>query len=224
MTMTIDQLRIAISEAANYTDVYIFVSCLLLSSAFLSPVDDRSEPDLSQSANLRKVWMAVNAPFRDFLAAFGVKQTKLSHRFGIPIRTIQDWAGERRSCPIYVRKMMATLLILDNAMQDVEPLSNDQIADIIELYNRSEAKGAAALTEMDSDNAKISARGDKNFDMAYSEMGAIDQMLRILGYKIITDDGSDEAIDIKRIDYDREYDREINGYDRGNWSGLQSDN
>lgn len=175
---------------------------------------------MSQSADLRKVWMAVNAPFRDFLAVFGVKQIQLSQRFGIPIRTIQGWSGERRSCPIYVREMMATLLILDNAMQDVAPLSNEQIADIIDLYNRSEAKGAAALTEMDSDNAKISARGDENFAMAYSEMDAIDRMLRILGYKIITDDGSDEAIDIKRIDYDHEYDREINGYDRGKWSGL----
>lgn len=224
MTMTIEQLRIAISEAANYTDVDGFVSDLLLSSAFLSPLDDRAEPDLSQSAGLRKVWIGVNAPFRDFLAAFDITQTHLSRSFGIPLRTIQEWAGERRHCPIYVREMMATLLILDNAMQDFAPLNNEQIENIIDLYNRSEAKGAAALTEMDSDNAKISARGDKNFDIAYSEMDAIDQMLRILGYKIITGDGSDEAIDIKRIEYDHEYDREINGYDRGNWSGLQSDN
>ena len=55
------------------------------------------------------------------------------------------------------------------------------------------------MTEMDSDNAKISARGDEHFTMAYSEMDTIDQMLRILGYKIITDDGSDEALDIKWI-------------------------
>lgn len=137
MTMTIEQLRIAISEAANYTDVDCFVSDLLLSSAFVSPACDCAEPDLSQSAELRKVWMGVNTPFRDFLAAFGITQTQLSRRFGIPIRTIQDWAGERRHCPIYVRKLMATLLILDNAIRDVAPLSNEQIADIIDRYKRS---------------------------------------------------------------------------------------
>ena len=114
MTTTIEQLRIAISEAANYTDVDGFVSDLLLSSAFLSPVDDHAEPDLSQSADLRKVWIGVNAPFKDFLAAFDMTQTQLSRSFGIPLRTVQEWAGERRHCPIYVRKLMAALLILGN--------------------------------------------------------------------------------------------------------------
>lgn len=136
MTMTIEQLRIAISEAANYTDVDGFVSDLLL----LSPADDRAEPDLrSQSADLRKVWMGVNAPFRYFLAEFGIRQIQLSQMFDIPLRTIQDWAGERRHCPIYVRKMMATLLILDNAINAIQgfvPLSNEQIADIIDRLKR----------------------------------------------------------------------------------------
>ena len=160
-----------------------------------------------------QITSAVAAPFRDFLEEFGLTQTKLSRKFGIPLRTVQNWALGARKCPSYVRLMMAKLLILDNAMQDVAPLNDEQIENIIDLYNRSESKGAAALTEMDSDNAKISARGDEHFTMAYSEMDTIDQVLRILGYKIITDDGSDEAIDIKRIDYDHEY-------DRGTWSGL----
>ena len=114
MTMTIEQLKIAIFEAENYTDVDGFVSNLLLSPAFLSPADDRAEPDLSQSADLRKVWMGVKAPFRDFLAAFDMTQTKLSREFSIPLRTIQDWAGERRHCPIYVRKLMAAFLIIES--------------------------------------------------------------------------------------------------------------
>jgi hypothetical protein len=210
--MTHDQITGAVRIAPQYDSPDAFCSSML-------PL-----MDATQANDLRKIWIAVAAPFRDFLAKFGLTQAELSRKFSIPLRTIQDWAGERRSCPIYLRKMMATLLILDNAMQDVAPLNNEQIENIIDLYNRSEAKGAAALTEMDSDNAKISARGDENFAMAYSEMDAIDRMLRILGYKIITGDGSDEAIDIKRIDYDHEYDREINGYDRGNWSGLKSDN
>jgi len=187
MTMTIEQLRIAISEAANYTDVDCFVDALLRSPAFAPPGYDYAELDPSQSADLRKVWVGVNAPFGDFIAEFSTTQTQLARQFGIPLRTIQEWAGELRHCPIYVRKMMATLLILDNTMQDVAPISNEQIADIIDLYNRSASKCSAALAEMDSDNAKISA----------SEMDTIERMLSILGYKIIydDDDGSDEAID-----------------------------
>ena len=33
----------------------------------------------------------------------------LSRRYGIPLRTVQDWAGERRTPPLWLRLMLADL-------------------------------------------------------------------------------------------------------------------
>lgn len=48
-------------------------------------------------------------PFRDLLAALGLTQTELSRRYCIPLRTVQGWACGTRSCPPYVRLMIAEL-------------------------------------------------------------------------------------------------------------------
>ena len=39
----------------------------------------------------------------------GLTQTGLSRRYGIPLRTVQDWAGERRTPPHWLRLMLADL-------------------------------------------------------------------------------------------------------------------
>ena len=41
---------------------------------------------------------------------YGLKQTELAQRFGIPLRTVQDWHAGRRVPPEYVVKMMVELL------------------------------------------------------------------------------------------------------------------
>ena len=43
-------------------------------------------------------------------AAYGLKQTELAKRFGIPLRTVQDWHAGRRVPPEYVVQMMTELL------------------------------------------------------------------------------------------------------------------
>lgn len=40
----------------------------------------------------------------------GLKQTELAKRFGIPLRTVQDWHAGRRVPPDYVVRMMVELL------------------------------------------------------------------------------------------------------------------
>lgn len=42
--------------------------------------------------------------------AYGLKQTELARRFGIPLRTVQDWHAGRRVPPDYVVRMMTELL------------------------------------------------------------------------------------------------------------------
>lgn len=42
---------------------------------------------------------------------YGISQTELSKRFGIPLRTVQDWHAERRTPPSYVVNMLLELLL-----------------------------------------------------------------------------------------------------------------
>lgn len=56
----------------------------------------------------RRVFLA--APFRELLAEAGVSQSECSRRFGIPLRTVQNWANGERECPAYTLNMMREIL------------------------------------------------------------------------------------------------------------------
>lgn len=43
----------------------------------------------------------------------GLSQRRFGRRFGIPYRTIQDWEGGRRDCPLYVAEMLSALAVTD---------------------------------------------------------------------------------------------------------------
>lgn len=107
--MTDTQITHAFSEAPAYKDPDVFVSDLLLSSAFIDPDDPADEPDLTQIAPLRRIWQAANLPFKALLSELGLTQTGLSKRYGIPLRTVQGWAGETRTPPLWLRLMLADL-------------------------------------------------------------------------------------------------------------------
>ncbi len=47
---------------------------------------------------------------REILATYGYTQTSLSRRFGIPLRTVQNWCADIREPPEYVLKMMVEIL------------------------------------------------------------------------------------------------------------------
>lgn len=47
---------------------------------------------------------------KDICAEYNMGQTELSKRFGIPLRTVQDWHSGRRNPPAYVVSMMLELL------------------------------------------------------------------------------------------------------------------
>ena len=111
--MTELQRRTALQEACEYQSAEDFVSDLLLSAAFLTPGDDSVEPDPTLIPELRRIWLAVNAPFRALLEEMGMTQTACAQRFCIPLRTIQSWALEERQCPVYARLMMLELAAID---------------------------------------------------------------------------------------------------------------
>ena len=44
---------------------------------------------------------------RELVASTGLSQTAFAKQAGIPRRTVQDWCGEKRACPTYVRFLLA---------------------------------------------------------------------------------------------------------------------
>ena len=47
---------------------------------------------------------------RDILANYGYTQSSLARRFGIPLRTVQNWCGGVSTPPEYVIGMIETIL------------------------------------------------------------------------------------------------------------------
>ena len=44
---------------------------------------------------------------RGLVARTGLSQTAFAKQAGVPLRTVQDWCGEKRACPTYVRLLLA---------------------------------------------------------------------------------------------------------------------
>lgn len=105
--MTDKQIYAYFEEASDYTDPASYASDVALS--LLNPENPGQEVDMTTVEQLINLWHVANDPFRDFLSSMGLSQTQCSQRFCIPLRTVQGWAGESRSCPLYVRLMMAEL-------------------------------------------------------------------------------------------------------------------
>lgn len=47
---------------------------------------------------------------KEICEKYGLKQVELSHRFGVPLRTVEDWHAGRRNPPPYVPGMIVELL------------------------------------------------------------------------------------------------------------------
>ena len=107
--MTDPQITHAFSEAPAYKDPDAFISDLLLSAAFVNPDDPDALPAIDQIDPLRRIWQASTLPFKSLLSELGLTQTGLSKRYGIPLRTVQGWAGETRTPPPWLRLMLADL-------------------------------------------------------------------------------------------------------------------
>lgn len=54
--------------------------------------------------------MAESTPVRELCREHGLTQRALADRFGIPLRTIEDWCAGKRKPPEYVVRMMSELL------------------------------------------------------------------------------------------------------------------
>jgi DNA-binding transcriptional regulator YiaG len=80
-----------------------------LSNVTLSIPDDADGcVDLdAEKARLSTIWDVAHLSMRELVARTGLSQTTFAKQVGVPLRTVQDWCGEKRSCPTYVRFLLA---------------------------------------------------------------------------------------------------------------------
>lgn len=61
----------------------------------------------AEKARLSHIWELAHLSMRELAARTGLSQTAFAKGAGIPLRTVQDWCGEKRACPAYVRFLLA---------------------------------------------------------------------------------------------------------------------
>ena len=61
----------------------------------------------AEKERLSNIWELAHLPMRELVARPGLSQTAFAKQAGVPLRTVQDWCGEKRACPAYVRFLLA---------------------------------------------------------------------------------------------------------------------
>lgn len=54
--------------------------------------------------------MAKVTPIRELCQEYGLTQRALADRFGIPLRTVEDWSTGKRKPPDYTVRMIRTII------------------------------------------------------------------------------------------------------------------
>ena len=55
--------------------------------------------------------------FKEWLKAHHLGQSEFARRFNIPLRTVQNWAGEQRNPPTYVIEMAEKILMYESKQE-----------------------------------------------------------------------------------------------------------
>ena len=56
---------------------------------------------------------------KDLCKEYGYSQTRLAKRFGIPLRTVQDWCRELRTPPPYIVTMLEEILKASEVAREI---------------------------------------------------------------------------------------------------------
>lgn len=82
---------------------------VFLNNITLSVPDDAAGcVDLdAEKERLSTIWDVAHLSMRELVARTGLSQTAFAKQAGVPLRTVQDWCGEKRACPTYVRFLLA---------------------------------------------------------------------------------------------------------------------
>lgn len=104
-------------EKIMYTTVELFIMAAdptatreaFLNNVTLSVPDDATGCiDLdAEKSRLSHIWELAHLSIKEMISLTGMSQTAFAKGAGIPLRTVQDWCGEKRACPAYVRFLLA---------------------------------------------------------------------------------------------------------------------
>lgn len=61
----------------------------------------------AEKERLSVIWDLAHLSMRELISSTGMSQTAFAKQVGVPLRTVQDWCGEKRACPTYVRFLLA---------------------------------------------------------------------------------------------------------------------
>ena len=112
----LDKKEVYQSIAADYTTAELFTMAAdpatsrdaFIGNVTLSAPDAPGCIDLdAEKARLSRIWELANLSMRELVARTGLSQTAFAKQVGVPLRTVQDWCGEKRACPTYVRFLLA---------------------------------------------------------------------------------------------------------------------
>ena len=65
--------------------------------------------------------MGESTPVRELCQKYGLSQRALADKFGIPLRTVEDWCAHLPASRLYIVKMMESLLEYEYS-QDIHTL------------------------------------------------------------------------------------------------------
>ena len=57
---------------------------------------------------------------KEIVSATGLTQKQVSELLGCSYRTVQEWAGERRKCPEWVKRLIVYYLVNEGFLQPEE--------------------------------------------------------------------------------------------------------
>lgn len=106
--MTDKQYSTCVAEAQNYTDRDAYISDISLSSMW-GDLPDAEIPE-DRIEQLCSIYDAANRSIKQIAAEAGVSVRAIATRFCIPQRTVENWSGGQRECPVYLRLMMQECL------------------------------------------------------------------------------------------------------------------
>lgn len=93
------------SEALSSPDCNTYVSDWAMSSIWGNTAEE--DASAARIDALARIWYAAHLTIRDIRAHTGLSQAAFSIRYCIPVRTLEDWERGVRSCPDYLRLLLA---------------------------------------------------------------------------------------------------------------------
>lgn len=96
-----------VSSCREQSDLQMFLAEYGLPEWILAEVTEDEQAAVDMIVNIHSV---THMTPRELIAAAGLNQSSFARRFGIPLRTVQDWCGGRRNIPEYEKFMCAELL------------------------------------------------------------------------------------------------------------------